>query len=121
MNTINPASQFIVAIGNVVKFPVKFTLKDGAVDREFSAELECDRLAQDDVSARLAAGSNDMKTFMSGGLVKGWTGQTLIVDQTTGQPAAFSDAALDAFLGVSGVASVSFSAYIAAIGAKQKN
>lgn len=119
----NNTPEFEVAIGNVVEVPVKFTLNDGNTGqpKTFKFNLVCKRLDQADINARLVACENRMIDFMSGDLVTGWNGQRLVLDKATGQPVDFSQPALDAMLKVAGVASVSFTAYMSEVGAKQKN
>ena len=111
--------MYKLAIDDTVDVPVKFTLKVKSVAKLFGFTLTCDRLTQDEISARLEDKENKVKDFMLE-VTTGWSGQRLVLDES-GEPAAFSPEAMTALLNAPGVAMVCFNAYIKDCGAKEKN
>ncbi len=110
-----------LAIGNEVEVPVKFTLKEGKVNKNFAFTLFGKRLDQDEITARLDACDLKFKPFLqSEGLIYGWEGQRLVVGDD-GTPAEFSEEALSVMLSAPGVAQVCFVAYQKECAAKEKN
>ena len=80
--------MFKLAIENSVEVPVKFTLKEGKVDKLFSFNLLCDRLDQDEIGTVLDENEHKVKAFMTR-VTRGWDGQRLVLTED-GQPADFS-------------------------------
>ena len=114
--------MYKLAIDNIVEVPVKFTLKAGVVNKLFSVTLQAKRLTQDEITSQFEACEHKYKPFLAQDeLVTGWTGNRLVLDPITGEPADFSPEAFDALLGISGVAKLCFDAYILECGAKVKN
>lgn len=110
--------MFKLAIDNVVEVPVKFTLKVGKVNKPFNAILIARRLTKEESDAMSADLS--IKDFLLDN-VSDWREQRLVLDDATGEPAAFSRDALDAFLSVSGVLAICWSAYTRECAGKEKN
>lgn len=100
---------------------MKFTLKDGKVNKPFNCTFTAKRLSQDEITAQLEAVEFKFKAFLQADeLLTDWQGQRLVLDEQ-GQPVAFSPEALTIFLSPSGVAQVVFEAYQKECGAKAKN
>lgn len=112
--------MFKLAVAPVVRVPVKFSAADGAKTVPFSFTLICKRLGQDEVSARIKGEGETVQEFM-GDVVTGWEGQTLVLEEATGQPAPFSPEALQAMLNFPGSAVAAYQAYLKNFGAKEKN
>jgi len=113
--------MYKLAIDDKVEVPVKFTLKAGKVNKTFAFTLHCNRLMQEDITARLEACEFKYKPFMaSPEVTTGWEGQRLVLNADD-TPAEFSEEALDALLSAPGVAQLCFAAYQKECGAKEKN
>ena len=110
--------MYTLAIDNVVEVPVKFTLKVGKVNKPFNAILIARRLTREESDAM--ASDLSIKDFLLEN-VSGWSEQRLVLDDATGEPAAFSRDALDAFLSVSGVLAICWNAYQRECAGKEKN
>ena len=108
-----------LAIDNTVKVPVKFTLNSAGKVASFSFSLTCDRLNQEEIRNRTQNGEGLVSEFLTG-VIKGWQGQTLVVDED-GKPADFNADALDVMLSTAGVSIVIYTAYFKECGAKEKN
>lgn len=113
------SDQFKLAIENIVEVPVKFTLKEGKVDKLFAFTLLCDRLDQDEIGTVLEENEHKVKAFMAR-VTKGWEGQRLVLT-TDKQPAEFGTEALAVMLSAAGVAMTCYNAYGKHCGAKEKN
>lgn len=113
--------MYKLAVEDTVEVPVKFTLKQGKVNKVFSLTLTALRLSQEDIQARLEANEFKFTNFLqSDGLVTDWAGQRLVVDEQ-GNPAPFCADAFAAYLSAAGVAQVTFNAYQKECAAKEKN
>ncbi len=110
---------FSLVIADVVEFPSKFTVNDGGKLREFKVTLLGDRVPQDTLAAEMKEADLSLGDFLARHLT-GWRGQSLVIDDATGQPAEFSAGALAAMLSVTGVAGVVFTDYLQANAAKGK-
>jgi hypothetical protein len=108
-----------LAIQNTVEVPVKFTLKEGKVNKLFAFTLIADRLEQDEITSRLEEKDRKVKDFMTE-VITDWSGQKLVLEED-GTPSPFGPEALAMVLNVAGVASVCFTAYFKECGAKEKN
>jgi hypothetical protein len=108
------------SVAPVVRVPVKFSAADGAKSVPFSFTLICKRLEQSEVSERVSTDAQTVREFMSD-VVTGWEGQTLVLEEATGQPAAFSPEALAAMFEFPGVAFTAYQSYLKHFGAKEKN
>jgi hypothetical protein len=115
------SAKYTVAVGNTVEVPVKFTLKEGKVNRVFAFTLTAERLEQSDIETKVKEAEYKFKeALQSMGCFTGWSGQKLILDEE-GKPAEFNDESFDALLGIPMVAAIVFQAYQKECGAKEKN
>lgn len=110
---------FKLAVADRVKVPVKFTIRDGGAEKTFAFTLECERLSDEAIKARLKNEEEPVNDFMRD-VARGWSGQKLVLNEE-GEPAEFSAEAFDAMLNMAGVGVVLFKAYLAECGAKAKN
>jgi hypothetical protein len=108
-----------LAIQNSTEIAVKFTLKEGSVQKLFAFSFTATRLDQDEIQERLEDKDRKVKSFMAE-VITGWAGQRLVLEDN-GQPADFSPEALEMLLNVMGVAVILFNAYLKDCGAKEKN
>ena len=108
-----------LAISNTSEISVKFTLKEGSVNKLFAFTFTAVRLDQDEISERMDDRNKKVKDFMAD-VITGWSGQRLVLEDN-GEPAAFSAEALAMMLNVMGVAGILFAAYLKDCGAKEKN
>lgn len=108
-----------LSIENTVHVPVKFTLNNAGKAAAFSFSLKCDRLEADELKERIERKDLLISDFLRG-VVKGWQGQTLVVDED-GKPAEFGPDALDVMLATAGLGTVVYMAYMKECGAKEKN
>ena len=111
--------SYVLAIGNTVDVPVRFTVKDKGEEKEFKFTLFCERLEADEVSKAMSEKSAPIKDFLER-VVKGWEGQRLVRDEAE-QPVAFSEDAFKCMLRVAGTPVVILNAYLKEVGAKSKN
>lgn len=108
-----------LAIENTTEVSVKFTLKEGKVNKLFAFTFTATRLDQDEIQERLEDKERKVKAFMAE-IITDWQGQRLVLDDA-GQPADFSPEALEMLLNVMGVAVICFNAYFKDCGAREKN
>ena len=114
-------NKYTIAVDNVVEVPVKFTLKAGKVNKPFAFSLTATRIAQDDIVSKMKDAEFKFKEgLIAMGVITGWEGQRLVLN-ADGSPADFDEDALDALLGVAGVAQMVYLAYLKECGAKEKN
>jgi hypothetical protein len=113
--------MFTLSIDDTVEVPVKFTLKSGKFNKQFSVTLIAKRLPQDEIAERLQAVEFKFLEFMlTDDLVTDWRDQRLVMD-ASGNPAEFGPEAFTLFLKTQGVAQACFNAYQRESGAKEKN
>lgn len=113
--------MYTLSIADTADVPVKFTLKEGLVNKTFSFTLVCTRLDSDEIMARMKSMELKFKDFMlSDGVITGWRDQRLVLD-SSGDPAAFSLDAAALLLSPPGVAKICYDAYLKECGAKEKN
>ncbi len=108
-----------LVVEDTVKVPVKFTLNNAGKVASFSFSLTCDRLTQEEIRERTKDGDGLVSDFLRG-VIKGWSGQTLVVDEDD-KPAEFNTEALDVMLSTTGVPIILYHAYFKECGAKEKN
>ena len=108
-----------LSISNTSEISVKFTLKEGVVNKLFAFSFTAERLDQDEITERLEDKNKKVKDFMAE-VIKGWSGQRLVLEDN-GEPAEFSQEALAMMLNVMGVGRILFDAYLKDCGAKEKN
>ncbi|HEX2545660.1 MAG TPA: hypothetical protein VHL79_12315 [Ramlibacter sp.] len=113
---------FKLAIGNRVAVQIKGKLpgdsRGSHVNVNFT--LEMDRMSQDEVNAAYASGD----TFADFIVKKchGWDGQRLVLDESTGNPAAYSEEAMRALLNaVPDMALWVWRSYMRDLGMQEKN
>lgn len=109
--------MYTLAIENTVEVPVKFTLKEGRVNKPFAFVLLATRLSKEESESQ--AEGTSIKDFMLENIT-GWQDQRLVMGPD-GKPADFSRAALDAMLSAPGVLGICWGAYLKECGAKEKN
>ena len=113
--------MYTLSIEDTVEVPVKFTLKQGKVNKAFAFTLTCTRLNSDEIVSRMKELELRYKDFLlSDGVVTGWEGQRLVLNDK-GEPADFNAEALALLLSPPGVAKVCADAYQKECGAKEKN
>lgn len=108
--------SFKIAIGNVVQVPVKFTLREGAVDKLFSFTLTASRKTQDEMEEQP---EQTIREFLLEN-VTDWSGQRLVLHED-GEPAAFAREAFEYMLKQQGVQGVIWNAYQRQVAGKEKN
>jgi len=108
--------SFKIAIGNVVLVPVKFTLREGSVDRLFSFTLTATRRSQEEIEAQPDQSVLDLLKEVT----TDWQGQRLVLLDNN-EPAAFSTEAFDFMLKQPGILGVVWAAYQRQCGSKEKN
>lgn len=108
-----------LVIGNTVHVPVKFAVNDGGVLKEFSFELICNRLLQDEVRKRTESNDEKVDDFLRS-ITTGWIGQALVVEED-GSFSPFSPSTFDVMLSLPGVSAVFFRSYIKEVGVREKN
>jgi protein involved in temperature-dependent protein secretion len=114
-------SKFTIAVSDSMEVPVKFTLKEGKVNKSFAFTLMATRMEQDDIAERMRESEYKFKEgLLDMGVFTGWTGQRLVLD-ADGNPAEFSIDALEAMLSVPVVAQICYQAWLKESGAKEKN
>ena len=116
-----------LAVAPKVEFPIKFELEDAGKVRKFSARLVGDRVEEDVIQAHIEAqqgqSTREIEVATSAFLqqrITGWRDQTLVLDEDTDAPAAFSADAFGAMLAVAGMTGLVFAAYAEANRAKGK-
>lgn len=112
-------TMYKLAIGNIIIFPVAIAVVDGDSERTFSFKLTAARPEESEIRALYEQeGHKKVSEFHAARCrqwITGWTGQGLVLDAETGQPAAFSAEALDCVLAVPGAATVIFNAHMEAV------
>jgi adenine-specific DNA methylase len=108
--------KFKTAVGNIVQFPVKLTLRDGLVDKVFIFTLTATRKTQEEIEETPEL---SVKDFLLD-VVSDWQGQRLVL-QDNNEPAAYSREALDYMLKQPGVLVVVWTAYQKHTAGKEKN
>lgn len=112
--------MFKFAVAPVVRVPVKIVAADGQKSPTFNFTLICKRLQQSEVSERVNTDAQTVREFMSD-VVTGWENQSLLLEEATGEPAAFSAEALNALFEFPGAAFVAYQSYLKHFGTKEKN
>jgi hypothetical protein len=116
---------FKLAIAAVLVVAVAFTMNDEGKSKEFKFKLHFDRLPPDEWDRRI----KDDKGNVDNALLKqtlieitrGWDGQTLVLDDDTGQPAPFSpEARAVMYESVPGFSDIALAAYINGVSARVK-
>lgn len=108
--------SFKIAVANVVQVPVKFTLKDGAVNKLFSFTLTATRRTPEEIEDQPEV---TIKDFLLEN-VTDWGSQRLVL-QDNNEPAAYSKEAFDYMLKQPGLLMIIWAAYQRECGGKEKN
>lgn len=116
-----------LAVAPKVEFAVKFDLEDGGKVRKFAVRLVGDRLEDGAINAHveqqrgqtMADIEASTATFLQNHIT-GWRDQTLVLDEESAAPAAFSADAFSTMLSVAGLTGLIFAAYAEANRAKGK-
>ena len=107
-----------IVVSNTVGFNVKGVINDAAgVPQPFSFKLICARLEAEQIQARLKADSEATLVDFLADVIEDWSG----VRDADDKAIAYSTDALRQLCAIPGVAAVAFRAYIAEVGAKEKN
>ena len=109
--------KFKIAIGNIVDVRVKFSMRDGAVDRDFSFTLTAKRVPPEEIEEQPSEQS--VREFLLAN-VTGWSGQRLVQTEN-GDPAPFSPEAFEYMIKQPGALAVIWSAYLRTAACKEKN
>ncbi len=108
-----------LAVDGIINVPVKFTFKQGGVNKLFSFTVFCTLLDQEEISARLEEKDKKSSDFIRD-LMTGWKDQKFVLDGDS-NPAEFNADSRDFMLNAAGVAGVIFNSYLAEAVAKVKN
>lgn len=108
--------SFKIAIGNIVQVPVKFTLRDGVVDKLFTFTLTATRRTPEEIEAQSEL---SLKDFMLDN-VSDWSGQRLVLLENN-EPAPYSREAFEFMLKQPGVLGTVWQAYQKHCASKEKN
>lgn len=108
--------SFKLAISNIVQVPIKFTMKEGSVNKLFSFTLTANRRTPEQIEEQSEQLIKDCLLEN----VTDWSGQRLIL-QENNEPAAFSVEAFDYMLKQSGLLMLIWQAYQRECGGKEKN
>lgn len=108
--------SFKIAVANVVQVHVKFTLKDGSVNRLFSFSLTATRRTPEEIEEQPEV---TIKEFLVAN-VTDWSGQRLIL-QDNNEPAPYSKEAFEFLLKQPGLLMIIWAAYQRECGGKEKN
>lgn len=106
-----------LAIGNVFEFRVQGAVKSVGADHKLDCRFTADRLTSQQAADLLGGVGEAAESTVNDFLVqhiKGWRGQTLVLDDDD-QPAAFSADALQAMLTVAGMGLLIYMAYLKAM------
>lgn len=112
-----------IRVGNFVQFPVFLVANDNGTDKTFKFKLTGKRVSREQMFAALGVESLSETTdaalidFLASHLT-GWEEQTLVIDDSTGQPAEFSEEGLRLMLGLWGAVAIVFLNYTQSLGIK---
>ena len=113
----------VIRVGNFVQFPVSLVINDFGADKTYKFFLAGKRISREQMFAALGVDTLSDATdavvndFLVGHLT-GWAEQTIVIDEATGQPSAFSEDGLRLVLDLWGVTAIVFSGYLQALGIK---
>ncbi len=105
-----------IAVGNVVQVPVKFTLRDGSVDKLFSFSLTAQRRTPEEIDAQPEL---SVKDFLLDN-VTSWSGQRFVLLDND-EPAPFSRDNFEFMLKQPGVLGTVWLSYQRHCASKEKN
>ncbi len=108
--------MFAISIEDTVTIPVKFTMRERAVDKLFSFTLTGKRKAQAEIEENPEISVKDYLLEN----ISDWSGQRLVITENK-EPAPFSKDAFEFMLNQPNVLGIVWTAYIRACGGKEKN
>ena len=108
--------MYAICIEDIVTVPVKFTMRERAVDKLFSFSLTAKRRTQEEIEEQPEL---SVKDFLLDNITD-WSGQRLVITDNK-EPAAFSREALEYMLKQPGLLGIVWAAYTRACGGKEKN
>jgi hypothetical protein len=108
--------MFAISIEDTVTVPVKFTMRERAVDKLFSFSLTGQRKTQDEIEEQPEL---SVKDFLLEN-ISDWSGQRLVILDNK-EPAPFSKDAFEFMLKQPGLLGIVWTAYTRACGGKEKN
>lgn len=108
--------MFTLAVEDIAVFTIKFTLKSGRVNKQYTATLTANRQSKEESESQ--ADSTSVKEFLLTH-VTDWCDQNLVLKD--GKPAEFSREAFEYMLSVGNVLPIVWNAYLKETGAKEKN
>ena len=108
--------MYAISIEDIVSVPVKFTMRERAVDKLFSFTLTAKRKTQEEIEEQPEL---SVKDFLLDA-VTDWSGQRLVITDNK-EPAAFSREAFEYMLKQPGLLGIVWAAYTRACGGKEKN
>ena len=115
-DTISIEENYKFAVDNIVQVPIKFTLKEGSVNKLFSFSLTAVRRTPEEIEEQPEL---TIKEFLLEN-VTDWAGQRLVLKQNN-EPAPFTKKSFDYMLKQSGLLAVVWQSYQRECGAKEKN
>jgi hypothetical protein len=105
-----------IAVGNIVEVPLKFTFRDGAVDRLFSLTLTATRKTQEEIEEDPDL---SVKDFLLNN-VTDWGNQRFVLLDNN-EPAPYSRENFEFLLKQPGLLGTVWQAYQKAVASKEKN
>lgn len=112
--------KFKLAVGDVLEYDVKFTMRDGKKDRTFGLRLKADR-ADGEVLSSDDVGESTIGEFLKARNVTmlAWIGEPPLVDEATNEQPAVGPEALEGVLDmVPGAPGLIYMGYVEANSAK---
>lgn len=107
-----------IEVSDTVGFTVKGSINSAkGVPQPFSFGLTADRLDSEQIQSKLHSEAESTLTDFLVGVVQDWSG----VKDAAGKPVDYSEEALRKLCCIPGVATITFKAYLAEVGAKEKN
>lgn len=101
-----------LAIAPIIEFELPVRVNDGGRMRTFNMRVQGKRLSHEELAEKTKA-MKDREFLLE--VIVGWSGQKLVLDDETGEPAAFGVEALDAMLsGIVGLEHQMARAYVEA-------
>lgn len=110
--------MYTLAIDNKFNLPVKFTMKEGDVNKLHAFTLTVERRTTDEVQEWTKDPDRTIQDFLLQ-VTTGWSNQRLVMQGD--EPAEFSQDAYEFMLSTSGVALRIWELYLKECGAKAKN
>lgn len=120
LSSIGHPMTYRLCISDTVKFQVKLSVNDAGTKKDFSLWLDAQRVSLDTLQANIEEHGEmkliDFQRKVCRDNVTGWNDQRLVVGDD-GQPASYSESALDLVLGLPGAPGLIHAAYMEAIAA----